>query len=163
MKYRHILICLLAASILPSLALGKEGKEPKQGKGFGKLDSNGDELISLEEAQSAGADKIVEHFNEIDTDGSGGVSKEELRKHHQQRKGEPGGKGERGAKLKEMDTDGNGAISFEEATKADAKKLVEHFKKLDANGDGEIDRKEMKKMKEMRKPAQKEKKNNDEN
>jgi Ca2+-binding EF-hand superfamily protein len=155
MKYKNIILCLLAAMILPTLAVAKpdKGDGDKKGKGFGKLDSNGDEVITLEEAKAAGAERLVEHFSEIDADGSGEVTKEELRNHHKQRMQErkSEGKGE-GKKGKAMDTDGNGAISLEEATNAGAEKLVENFKKIDGNGDGELDRAEMKQLREkMRK------------
>lgn len=145
MKYKNILLCLLAASLLPSLALAKKGKGPKHDKAFGKIDSNGDEIITLEEAESAGADKFVEHFNEIDADGSGEITKDELRVHHKQRMEE------RRAKREAMDADSNGSISLDEATNAGADKLVENFDKIDANGDGEIDCEEMNKAhKDMR-------------
>ena len=138
MKYKNRLLCLLAAITLPALAQARPHENGgERGKGFDKLDTNGDQVITLEEAESAGAKRLVEHFAEIDADGSGEVTKEELRAHHEQRREE------HRAKLEAMDTDGNGAISLEEATAAGAEKLVEHFDRIDRNGDGELDRHEM--------------------
>lgn len=150
MKYKNRLLCLLAALIVPTLAVAKSDKGGKKGKGFGKLDSNGDEVITLAEAEAAGAERFIENFSEIDADGSGEVTKDELRAHFQQRMSE------RKTKLKDMDADGNGAISYDEAANAGAEKLVEHFEKIDANGDGEITRDEMK---ELRQIMRKQKKN----
>lgn len=134
MKYRNLLPCLLAAVLIPAFA---DAKPKKPGKGFAKLDANGDEVITLDEAEAAGAEKFIEYFDQIDADGSGEVTKEELREHHKQRHAE------RKARREAMDVDGNGAISYDEAVDAGAEKLVEHFEKLDRDGNGEITREEM--------------------
>lgn len=138
MKTKNILLCLLAVALLPSLALAKKDKEGKGGKGFGKLDRNGDQIISLNEAQAANAERLIENYSIIDTDSSGGVTKEEMREHFKQRMAE------RRSKREAMDTDGNGSISLEEAKAAGADRLVEHFGKIDRDGNGEITREEMK-------------------
>ena len=128
----------MAAALLPSLALAKKDKEGKGGKGFGKLDTNGDQMITLEEAQAANAERLIERFSQIDTNGNGEVTKDEMREHHKQRKSE------RRDKREAMDANGNGSISLAEATAGGADKLVKHFEKIDRDGNGEISRKEMK-------------------
>jgi Ca2+-binding EF-hand superfamily protein len=47
-------------------------------------------------------------------------------------------------KIKEADTDQNGNISKAEAEAANLERILEHFDELDADGDGEITRDEMK-------------------
>lgn len=137
MKIRNILLCLLAALILPSLALAKDDKGEKKGKGPGKLDTNGDQVITLEEAQAGGAEKLVENFSKIDADGNGELTRDELRNHAKKRMEERREKGQK------ADTDGNGAISKAEAEAAGMKRLLEKFDEIDANGDGEVSREEM--------------------
>ena len=143
MKIKNILLSLLAVSLLPTIALAKAEKGENKGKGMQKLDTNGDQMISLQEAQAADAKRLVGNFAVIDADSDGQITKEEMRQHHQKRKEE------RMAKRKELDADGNGAISYDEASNAGAEKLVEHFDKIDGNGDGEINRQEMKEMRKM--------------
>ena len=155
MKTKNILICLMAAALLPSLALAKKDKEGKGGKGFGKLDTNGDQMITLEEAQAAKAERLIERFSQIDTNGNGEVTKDEMREHHKQRKSE------RRDKREAMDANGNGSISLAEATAGGADKLVKHFEKIDRDGNGEITRKEMKHMKQADQGMRKNKKNKD--
>ncbi|MEO0510079.1 MAG: hypothetical protein AAF065_09500 [Verrucomicrobiota bacterium] len=134
MKYKNILPCLLAALIIPAFV---HAKPKKPGMSLAKIDSNGDEVISLEEAEDAGADKLVDNFNEIDTDGSSDLTKEELREHYKSRMED------RRAQRQSIDADGNGAISYDEAVDAGADKLVDNFERIDGNGDGELDREEL--------------------
>ena len=47
-------------------------------------------------------------------------------------------------RIKAADADGNGAISNNEANEAGLDKLIEHFDKIDSDGDGEITKKELK-------------------
>jgi len=132
MKKKHILPCLLAV-LLPGLALAAPGN----GKAHKKIDTNGDGVISKSEAQDASAKRLVEGFADIDADGNGELTREELHAHKKKRMAE------RRGKAKDADTDGNGAISSDEAAAAGMQRLVENFDKIDADGDGEVTRKEM--------------------
>ncbi|HKK17043.1 MAG TPA: hypothetical protein VJ952_00060 [Opitutales bacterium] len=132
MKRKLILPCLLAISI-PALALAV----PQNKKGPGNIDRNGDGVITEAEAESAGAKRILEGFADIDTDNNGVLTRDELRAHKEKRMQERRGKAQR------ADTDGNGAISVAEAEAAGMERLLQRFDEIDANGDGEVTRDEM--------------------
>ena len=53
-------------------------------------------------------------------------------------------------RIKAADADGNGAISNNEANEAGLDKLIEHFDKIDSDGDGEITKQELKGLSEKR-------------
>ena len=107
MKFKTLLLTVLAASLLPVLAQAKgksiDGEQEGQRKApqsqeeraerFDNADSNGDGQLSLEEVQSTKAKRLAENFEKIDADGDGQLTKEELKAAHQKRgKGQKGGK-----------------------------------------------------------------------
>lgn len=138
MKNTTRLFCLFSAVLLiPAIA---QAKPKKHGNPMERLDSNGDEVITLEEAEAAGADRFIEHFSEIDADGSGEVTQEELRAFHEERR----------ENRKAIDSDESGTISYNEAVEAGADRLAENFDTLDVNGDGELDREEMSALRKLK-------------
>lgn len=139
MKTKIILSCLLAA-LLPGLALAV----PKSGKGARQIDANGDRVITQSEAESAGATRILKKFAEIDTDGNGELTRDELRAYRKNKAQD------RRGRAQAADTDGNGALSVNEATAAGMQRLVKNFSKIDANGDGQVTRDEMRQLRESR-------------
>jgi Ca2+-binding EF-hand superfamily protein len=106
-------------------------------------DTNGDGLISKEEAKAL--PMIAKHFDEIDTDGNGQLSPDELRAFHEKMRAQHEQmQAQRFAEhFRKIDTDGDGRISLAEA-QANAPRLAEHFGQIDANGDGFITPEEMK-------------------
>lgn len=137
----QILSLLLPASLLfagpgPD-ADGERG--PRHGK-MQKLDADGSGTLSADEVEGT---RLAEHFAEIDTDGDGELTKEELKAGHKGRKGKRG-KGKRGKKL---DKDGNGSLS---AAEVEGTRLAEAFSEIDADGDGELSKEEMKAAHEAR-------------
>jgi len=113
MKLNRIILTVLATCLIPAFAQAakrsvagsdqdgqSQGRvnQVERGERFADTDSNGDEQLSLEEVESAGATRLVEHFDKIDSNGDGQLTKDELKAAHKKRvkggKGK-GGKGER--------------------------------------------------------------------
>ncbi|MCA9246361.1 MAG: hypothetical protein KDA42_04570 [Planctomycetales bacterium] len=119
-----------------------------------ELDTNGDEKISRDEAEKA--ERLKPHFDEIDANSDDYLDRDEVKKHiaamaerFRAGRGPQGGPGGPGRfaqammeRLKQLDTNGDEKISRDEASKAE--RLKEHFDKIDANGDGNLDKAEIK-------------------
>jgi len=137
----QILSLLLPASLLfagPSPdADGERGA--RHGK-MPKLDADGSGTLSADEVEGT---RLAEHFSQIDTDGDGELTKQELKAGRKGRRGKRG-KGKRG---KQLDKDGNGSLS---AAEVEGTRLAEHFAEIDADGDGELSKQEMKAAHEAR-------------
>jgi uncharacterized protein (DUF1501 family) len=139
MKYVAILTALGLASAA-SLVFADDNATAPQAQGqhrhgmmMEKLhaaDTNGDGLISRQEA--AALPKLARHFDEIDTNHDGQLSKDELKAYFQAKHQEMGA-----AWFKKVDADGDGRISKAEA-QATAPRLAAHFDQIDTNGDGFI-------------------------
>lgn len=129
MKYVSILAALGIASAA-LLAYADPAAQPADAPhhhhahGLKSLDTNGDGLISREEAQAAPG--LATNFDAIDANHDGQLSREELRAYMKQKRAEH---------WKKIDTDGDGRISKAEA-QANAPRLAQRFDQLDANGDG---------------------------
>lgn len=135
MKTKIILSTLMAA-LIPGLAFAL----PPAGKGMRQIDTNGDGVVTRDEATAAEAFRLIEDFDEIDADGNDELTREELKNFHQQRR-------QQGRQRAESaDTDGNGALSLAEAEAAGMQRLVDNFSTLDRNADGEVTREEMQAM-----------------
>ena len=113
MKLNSLLLAALATCLISALAQaedrsiaaggdqdGQRKDRPnhaERGERFANTDSNGDEQLSLEEVESAGAKRLVKHFDKIDSNGDGQLTKDELKAAHKKRgkggKGKGGGKG----------------------------------------------------------------------
>jgi Ca2+-binding EF-hand superfamily protein len=148
MKYVAI---LAAAGIASAALLAVAGAEGTGGPGamaerLKKADTNGDGMISREEAKAL--PRIAAHFDEIDTNHDGQITADELRAFHQKQGGE--GMKHGGAMFKKLDTDGDGRISRAEAQAAP--RLAEHFDEIDTNKDGFITMDEMKAAQAKRAP-----------
>ena len=101
-----------------------------------RLDIDGSGSITEDEAKGP----LEKYFDRIDANGNGEISEKELL----DERGNRGEKLKQGrAGIKAADTDKNGAISIDEAAEVGLKKMVENFERIDADGDGEISKKEM--------------------
>jgi Ca2+-binding EF-hand superfamily protein len=136
----------LASAAIIAVAAPEGAGGPRHGAMLERLkaaDTNGDGLISREEANAL--PMLAKHFDEIDTDHNQQLSPDELRAFHQKMRAQHEQAHEQQfmEHFRKIDTDGDGRISLAEA-QANAPRLAEHFAKLDANGDGFITPEEMK-------------------
>lgn len=70
--------------------------------------------------------------------------------------GGPGGGREHDRMMEEADANHDGKVSYDEFKAAHEKRMQEHFKKMDANGDGFVDKAEAQKAREMMREKMKE-------
>jgi Ca2+-binding EF-hand superfamily protein len=157
--YLPLLLCsMMAVGVAYAQATPPASPAPeKSGKQEYKhrMDKDGDHMISKEEAK--GNSKLLEHFDEIDANKDGKISKDEMKAFHEAHKGEkrgPDGKPHEGKphdkeamkeKFEEhfakMDANKDGKISKGEAK--DHPMLSKHFDEIDANKDGSLTKDEM--------------------
>lgn len=144
---RAVLISGLTAAAIALTAVGvsaKGGDGDRRGPGgprinFEEVDTNGDGLITLEEMQAAAAARTAE----IDTDGDGFVSAEELAEIAKR------DVSDRVAKMLERrDENGDGQVSLEEMQPS-AERQERMFERLDEDGDGAISEEELASMKKF--------------
>lgn len=121
------------------MAASGEGKGPRHS--FEDLDANGDGQLTREEMQA----HMKARFDAADTDGDGVMSLEEMQARGQKRAAKRAGK-----MIERLDSDGDGGVSFEEAQ---ARRGGKMFDRADANDDGAISKAEFdaarEKMREM--------------
>lgn len=112
-------------------------------KMFAELDADGSGGISATEAENAPG-PLAEHFAKIDADADGQLTQDELEAAHAKMRKMGHGKhrrrGKHGDPMKHFDTDGSDTISADEAKGP----MAEHFAEIDADGDGELSRDELK-------------------
>ena len=134
---------LAAASFLVLADSGAKGGPGHMAERLKAADTNGDGMISR--AEAAALPMIAKHFDEIDTDGNGQLSPDELRAFHEKMRAQHEQTQEQrfAEHFRKIDTDGDGRISLAEA-QANAPRLAEHFSQIDTNGDGFITPEEMK-------------------
>tara|TARA_S200000501_G_C20453007_1_gene581714 strand:- start:112 stop:576 length:465 start_codon:yes stop_codon:yes gene_type:complete len=153
MNAQSLLLFILSAAILPLVTHAKPDGAQRDGGNarqppsieqvFVRLDTDASGGISVDEAEGP----LEGHFDQIDTDGNGEITGAELKASRAKRF-------ERGIEMRERikaaDADGNGAISNNEANEAGLDKLIEHFDKIDSDGDGEITKQELKNLNKKR-------------
>lgn len=148
MNIKTLLLLTLSSALLPLAsqakpedALGKgKGEPPAPAQVIERLDTDGNGSISKDEAKGP----MAKNFDRIDANSDGEITMTELAIARENRK-------EKAGQLKNADRDGNGAISADEAAEAGLDRLVQHFDKIDADGDGEISKQEMGQMAKQRK------------
>ena len=146
MNAQSLLLYTLSAAIFPLVIHAKpdgaqrDGGNPKPPsikQIFARLDADASGGISVDEAEGP----LEAHFDQIDADGSGEITGAELKTSRAKRS-------KRGIEMRERikvaDADGNGAISSNEANQAGLDKIIQHFDKIDSDGDDEITKQELK-------------------
>jgi Ca2+-binding EF-hand superfamily protein len=147
MKVAALLAALGLVSAASLTLAAPEGRAGHFAERFKQADTNGDGMLSREEA--AALPMIAKHFDEIDANKDNQVTPDEQRAFHEKHRGEHGK--HRGDFLKKLDTDGDGRISRAEAQAAP--RLAEHFDEIDANKDGFLTAEELKAAHEKHHPA----------
>lgn len=127
-------IGVIAACVALSLSAPAAMAKPGgKGKHFEKMDTNGDGVVSREEFDA----KHDEMFSKMDANGDGNVTKEEMKAAHKARMEEH--KKKRAEHMKkhfgEMDKDKDGSLVFDEMKDH---KGQAYFDKLDADSDGKV-------------------------
>ncbi len=115
----------LSAGELPLPKNGQSGKHHKR-PGFEEIDKNADGVLTKDEVRG----RLLENFDQLDTDGSGTLSTGELPlpkngqsgKHHKR----PG--------FEEIDTNADGVLTKDEVRGG----LLENFEQLDTDGSGTL-------------------------
>lgn len=102
---------------------------------FGQIDTNGDGQVTTDEMRAQAAAR----FAAADADGNGALTREEISASMQERN--------KDRLLKRFDSNGDGALSAEELASADAgrmgKRAGKHFDRMDADNSGDISLEEM--------------------
>lgn len=89
----------------------------------------------IDRAEAAKMPRFAENFDKLDVNHDGKISADERPQRHGDRKGR-GGPGGRGDGMAKLDANGDGVIDRAEAAKAP--RLSQNFDKLDANHDGKL-------------------------
>ena len=147
MKYVLSLTAAALASVAVIAAAAPEGagghRRGEMVERLKQADADGNGLISRDEAKTL--PRLAKHFDEIDANRDGQLSKEELHAFHETMHAQHAQQREQrmAEHWKKLDSDGDGRVSLAEA-QANAPRLAEHFQQIDANGDGFITPEEMK-------------------
>jgi len=138
---KKILFAAALVAFTPAVLLA-EAPGDRGGPGmFKRWDTNGDGVISRDEAQAAGAERIAKTFDSLDANKDGQLTQDEIQ----------AARGKRFAAMKERfaehfksaDKNGDGSLSKEEA-EAGMPMLAKHFDEIDANKDGQVGTDELK-------------------
>ncbi|TCL10170.1 Ca2+-binding EF-hand superfamily protein [Shimia isoporae] len=133
-------VVVAALSVTAVGASAKEGDRHHRGgepMTFEQLDTNGDGFITVEEMEAHAKSR----FMQLDTDGDGAISLEEMKSKFSAKEGSEGNSDRRAKKLdkmfSKMDTNGDGKLT-EDEMKPRGDRHAKMFERMDADGDGKI-------------------------
>lgn len=135
-------VTAMALALTAGVAAAKGGHGGMHGArlSFEELDTNGDGQVTKEEIAAA----ATARFSEVDTNGDGNISAEELAAASERAKEERITK-----MIEKRDTNGDGVLSQAEM-QPDTDRTDRMFERLDANDDGVISAEEFEQMKDRR-------------
>ncbi len=119
---------LAAANTTPNRVVGEHGW-------FNSFDTNGDGVVTKDEAQAAANARVEKTFAELDTNHDGQITQDEVQAARDTRRAEMEAKF--AERFKEADKNGDGLLSKEEV-QAGMPMLARGFDRLDANKDGQL-------------------------
>ena len=134
-----VVASLLALAPLVAFAADHPGHRTG-GPDLLKWDTNGDGVVTREEAQAASANSVAKRFDELDLNKDGQITKEEMSQVRETRHAAMKQKFD--ADFKAADKNADGGLSKEEAS-ASMPRLAKHFDELDANKDGVVTQEEL--------------------
>jgi Ca2+-binding EF-hand superfamily protein len=146
MKTRTILTTVMLA-LVPAALIAATNANPAQGRWGGEhgvlksFDTNGDGVVTKDEAQAAATARVEKVFAELDTNKDGQITEDEVQAARDARHAEMEAKFE--ARFKQADTNGDGLLSKEEV-QAGMPMLARGFDRLDSNKDGVLSPEEIK-------------------
>lgn len=151
MKIRSIALLSLVSLGIPLAAQPQNPRNPGRSadrpanfeRVLERFDANQNGSLSKDEVGR----RLADNFEAIDADGDGELSASELTA---AREGGRQRVKEKADRIKDADVDGNRAISIDEASAAGMQRLVDNFDRIDADGDGEITRREMRAFRQAR-------------
>lgn len=140
---KTLLAALLAWLAPTALMAGEPGefgaRQQRGAEMFKRWDSNGDGVVSRDEAQASDAERVAKKFDLLDKNKDGQLTTDELHQGHEDRMAAM--KGRFDADFKKADQNGDGSLSKEEA--AAMPKLSRHFADIDSNKDSAVSREEI--------------------
>lgn len=143
---KTILLATALVALAPAMLLAQDSTGGYGARGghhgedmFKRWDTNGDGVISRDEANAAGAERVAKMFDQLDKNQDGQLSQDELRQGHQDHMAAM--KGRFDADFKNADKNGDGSLSKDEA--AAMPMISRHFDEIDTNKDGEVSREEI--------------------
>ena len=134
-----VIASLLALAPLASFAADHPRHGPA-GADMLKWDTNGDGVVTKEEAQSASASNVAKRFDELDLNKDGQITKEEMSEAREARR--TAMKEKFAADFKAADKNADGGLSKDEVT-ASMPRIAKHCDELDANKDGVVTQEEL--------------------
>ncbi len=137
-----ILTTAALLALVPVALVAAEQGEGKHGNHLLKRwDSNGDKVITREEAQAAAAENVGERFDSMDANKDGTITQDELDQLREQRRTAMKERMEQ--RFKDADKNSDGALSKEEA-QASMPRLVRHYDSVDQDKNGLVTTEELK-------------------
>jgi Ca2+-binding EF-hand superfamily protein len=113
----------------------REGRSAREGEMFKRLDTNHDGVLTKDELQAKGAQRVAQSFDKLDRDKDGMITQDEMKEARTTRMAAMKEHAEE--RFKTADKNGDGSLSKEEAT-ASMPRLAQRFDSLDQNKDGQL-------------------------